>query len=136
MFRDDWRGCAHEQSAAALVLRGRAIRTFASPALILTASLLFLGAYLIADEFRNPLASQSIGLFAAAFVLATAMTLLADLTQLFRGSLRNPSEDIPGLMAQANRSVCVQERATYKAAEHRTDLPYQRSYIDRVRVRA
>jgi len=90
---------------------------------------------LIADEFRNPLASQSISRFAAAFVLATAMTLLADLTQLFRGSLRNPSEEIPGRMAQANRSVWVQER-TYKAADRRTDLPYQRSYIDRVCVRA
>ena len=51
---------------------------------MLTLSLILGGIYLIADEFKNPLASQSVGLFAAAFILATAMSLLVELTQLFR----------------------------------------------------
>jgi hypothetical protein len=135
MFRNTWRALAQAQPAGAFALRGRAIRTFACPALILAASLLFLGVYLIADEFRNPLASQSIGLFAAALVLATAMTLLADLTQLFRGASRNPAEDSPVLVVQTSQPDRVQERGAYKAVDHRTDLPYQRCYIDRVRVR-
>ena len=126
----------HAQSLGAFAVRGRAIRTFASLALVLATGLLVLGVYLIADEFRNPLASQSIGLFAAAFVLATAMTLLVDLTQLFRNSSRNPARDPAFLLSRVDSTARVRQRARYHPREHRTDLPYQRNYIDRVRVRA
>ena len=54
-----WRVSTHAQPLGAFAVRGRAIRTFASLTLVLTVGLLFLGVYLIADEFRNPLASQS-----------------------------------------------------------------------------
>src|SRR6266851_1160748 len=126
----------HAQPLGALAIRGRAIRTFASLALVLAAGLLVLGVYLIADEFRNPLASQSIGLFTAAFVLATAMTLLLDLAQLFRNSLRNSGGDPGLLLSRIDLTARVRERARYHARDQRTDIPYQRNYIDRVRVRA
>jgi hypothetical protein len=132
-----WRVLTHAQPASAFAVRGRAIRTFASMALILTAGLMVLGVYLIADEFRNPLASQSIGLFAAAFVLATAMTLLIDLTQLFRNNSRNVAvrQVVAPPRVHMGAGVRVRHCARYKSGDHRTDLPYQRSYIDRVRVR-
>jgi hypothetical protein len=37
---------------------------------------------LIEDQFTNPLASQSLGLFAAAVLLASAMAMLYELIQL------------------------------------------------------
>jgi hypothetical protein len=43
------------------------MRTFGGLAIFLTLGLLCLGFYLIEDQFANPLASQSLGLFAAAF---------------------------------------------------------------------
>ena len=136
MLGNLWRVSTHAQPLGAFAVRGRAIRTFASLTLVLTAGLLFLGVYLIADEFRNPLASQSIGLFAAAFVLATAMTLLVDLTQLFRNCARDSAADHTFLLSRIDLTACVRVRTSYQPLDHRTDLPYQRNYIDRVRVRA
>jgi hypothetical protein len=68
----------------ALVARGGALRTFGGLALLLAVVLFVFGAYLIHDEFTNPLASQSLGLFTAAFLLASAMALLYELVQLPR----------------------------------------------------
>ena len=136
MLGNLWRAPARAQLLGAFAVRGRAIRTFASLTLALVVGLMVLGIYLIADEFRNPLASQSIGLFAAAFVLATAMTLLFDLTQLFRNSARDSAADHAFLLSSIDLSAGVRVRTTYQPRDHRTDLPYQRNYIDRVRVRA
>jgi hypothetical protein len=121
----------------ALVVRGRAIRTFGGLAIVLALGLLCLGVYLIEDEFSNPLASQSIGLFTAAFVLATAMTLLYELLQLSRSTWGNPARcRTPLVLLRANRVARVAARAARLGYELRTDLPYQRCYVDRVRVRA
>jgi hypothetical protein len=49
---------------------------------LLVVALFVLGAYLIEDQFTNPLASQSLGLFAAAVLLASAMAMLYELIQL------------------------------------------------------
>jgi len=70
------------QPVSPLVARGGALRTFGGLALLLAVILSVLGAYLIEDQFTNPLASQPLGLFAAAFLLATAMALVYELVQL------------------------------------------------------
>jgi hypothetical protein len=70
------------QPVAPLVARGGALRTFGGLAFLLAVILSVLGAYLIEDQFTNPLASQPLGLFAAAFLLATAMALVYELVQL------------------------------------------------------
>ena len=121
--------------AMALAVRGRAIRTFGGQALVLTISLLLLGVYMIANEFRNPLASQSLGLFTAAFILATAMTLLIELTQIFRTGRRH-SRPGPAFIARA--ATIVRATRCHAAAPPglRAHLPYHRAYVDRVRVRA
>jgi hypothetical protein len=127
---------AHAHPLGAFAVRGRAIRTFASFALAIALGLVVLGVYLIADEFRNPLASQSIGLFAAAFVLATAMTLLVELTQIFRSASRHSPKDSALLFSGVDLTARIRVRTTYQPRDHRTNLPYQRNYVDRVRVRA
>ena len=129
---------AHPKKA--LAVRGGAMRTFSGLAVFLTLGLLFLGVYLIQDEFAQPLPSQSIGLFTAAFILATAMTLLYELIQLPRSIWRNPAQGRTVLLPRSAGMVSVASRAARpryeQRHEQRTDLPYQRSYVDRVRVRA
>ncbi len=119
-----------------LAVRGGAMRTFGGLALFLTLGLLFLGVYLIHDEFAQPLPSQSIGLFTAAFILATAMTLLYELIQLPRSIWRSAAHGRTVLLPRTAGMVSVASRAARPRHEQRTDLPYQRSYVDRVRVRA
>ena len=131
---------AHPQTT--LALRGRAIRTFGSLTIVLTLALLFLGIYLIAGEFTNPIASGSLGLFIAAVVLATAMTLLLELSQLFRGTHRNVRLSRAALVSDVNLVARAGRRAAGPALGYRPSLsyaprlPYQRCYVDRVRVRA
>jgi hypothetical protein len=169
----------------ALVARGGALRTFRGLALLLALVLFVLGAYMIADEFKNPLASQSFGLFTAAFLLASAMALIHELIQLPRVLWRNQSRTpIPRLVPKAARmqppAPPKQNRDSEKTSKigippprlpapttkvvsakgltwpqtcgaqppnlssirardyltRRSDLPYQRCYVDRIRVRA
>ena len=124
---------AHPQRA--LAVRGRAIRTFGGLAVVLALGLLCLGVYLIEDEFSNPLAAQSLGLFTAAFVLATAMTLLYELLQLSK-SIGGSAAGCRTLVPPDHRAVRIAARSARLGYEQRTDLPYQRCYVDRVRVRA
>jgi len=101
----------------------------------LTVSLVLLGGYLIADEFKNPLSSQSVGLFVAAVILATAMTLLLELTQLFRGTRREVARN--PVRIQDPKVVARSMAHKFSMSGNlRPYLPYHRGYIDRVRVRA
>jgi len=122
-----------------LAVRGGAMRTFAGLAVFLTLGLVFLGVYLIQDQFAQPLAPHSLGLFTAAFILATAMTLLYELIQLPRSIWRNAAGGRAALVPRTAREVSFATRAARPRYElrhdQRADLPYQRSYVDRVRVR-
>lgn len=127
------------QPGRALLARGRALRTFGGLALLLAVGLLVLGVYLIKDQFTNPLASQSLSLFVAAFVLASAMTLLYELAQLPRSLWQHGAQTATERLLLAHDRVAVAARRPnpYRArCGQRTDLPYQRCYVDRVRVRA
>jgi hypothetical protein len=128
-----------------LVARGGALKTFGGLALLLVVALLVLGAYLIEDQFTNPLASQSLGLFAAAVLLASAMAMLYELIQLPRKF--SGKQAFAAMRPQATAKVSVPSRKQAVSAtkrpkpipfriEARRDLAYQRCYVDRVRVRA
>jgi hypothetical protein len=129
-------GLSGRHPERALTVRGRAIRTFGGLAIFLALGLLCLGVYLIENEFANPLASQSLGLFTAAFLLATAMALLYELMQLPRNIWRNAAACRPALVPPADLVARIAMRGIRLRYEQRTDLPYQRRYVDRVRVRA
>jgi hypothetical protein len=135
MFADLLHLHSDARPAMALAVRGRALRTFSGQALVLTLSLVLLGIYLIADEFKNPLSSQSPGLFAAAFILATAMTLLTELSQLFR-TVRRHSVRSPALIRRPNVVARSRQQSTGMSGNIRACFPYHRAYVDRVRVRA
>jgi hypothetical protein len=128
-----------------LVARGGELRTFGGLALLLVVALFVLGAYLIEDQFTNPLASQSLGLFAAAVLLASAMAMLYELIQLpsslwRRGALapKRPQSTLAGIAPPGGQVVCAATPPSPAPVRmvHRTDLAYQRCYVDRVRVRA
>ena len=128
-----------------LVARGGALRTFGGLALLLVVALFVLGAYLIEDQFTNPLASQSLGLFAAAVLLASAMAMLYELIQLpsslwGRDALapKRPQSTPVGIAPPGGLVVCAATPPSPAPMRmvHRTDLAYQRCYVDRIRVRA
>jgi|1186.fasta_scaffold968694_1 hypothetical protein len=135
MFADHSLLVSGRHPGLTLAVRGRAIRIFGAQAVVLTLSLVLLGGYLIADEFKNPLSSQSVGLFVAAFILATAMTLLLELTQLFRGTRREVARN--PVRIQDPKVVARSMAHKFSMSGNlRPYLPYHRGYIDRVRVRA
>ena len=130
---------------AGLVARGGALKTFGGLALLLVVALLVLGAYLIEDQFTNPLASQSLGLFAAAVLLSSAMAMSYELLQLPRKFSGRAALAEMRPQVTATVSVPFGKRALGRAKgpkpisfriESRRDLAYQRCYVDRVRVRA
>jgi hypothetical protein len=121
-----------------LATRGRAMHTFGSQALFVALLLLSLGAYMIQEEFANPIATQSIGLFAAALVLATAAMLLyyRVATRASRWN-KTAKAEVP----IRSRAGNVARRATQNRAAPagppgrvQRSLPYQRWYVDPVRV--
>lgn len=119
-----------------LAMRNGAVRTFAGPAFLLAVALLLAGGYLMEEQLTSPLASQSFALFAGAFFIATSITLMID---LFHIPKRNRK-----CCVDLRSHVAVSDWQIVDAARHpdvwhgnqRRDLPYQRGYVDRVRVRA
>lgn len=116
-----------------LAVRGGAMRTFAGIAAFLTLALLSVGAYLIEEEFAHPLAAQSIGLFTAAFILATGAVLLFYLIQPGKNRWRNATRP---MVAISGDWIAWTARSTTAACyEQRRDLPFQRWYVDPARIR-
>jgi hypothetical protein len=119
-----------------LAMRSGAVRTFAGPAFLFAVTLLLAGGYLVEEQFTSPLASQSFALFAGAFFIAMAITILIELFHVPKRNRRG--------CADLRSHVAVRDWQIMDAARHtdpsrsnqRRDLPYHRCYVDRVRVRA
>ena len=118
--------------------REGAFRIFAAPVFFFAIALLMGGGYIVADQFSNPAASQSYALFAGAFLMATSITLLAELFHL----TNRHRKDAPDLRSHVARTdwrktdVARAWRSAARGVSHRARLPYHRGYVDRVRVRA
>jgi hypothetical protein len=120
-----------------------ALRTFGGLAHLLVVALFVLGAYLIEDQFTNPLASQSLSSFAAAVLLASAMAMLYELIQLPRSTWVTEGGVARRLLSTAAEAepageqvVCAAKHLTVAPVRmaRRKDLAYQRCYVDSVRV--
>jgi hypothetical protein len=124
---------------------GGAWRAFAALAARGPGGAVRFGAYLIEDQFTNPLASQSLSLFAAAVLLASAMAMLYELIQLPRSTWVTEGGVARRLLSTAAEAEPAGEQVVC-AAKHlnmapvrvvrRKDLAVQRCYVDSVRVRA
>lgn len=118
-----------------LVVRAGLSRTFGGLAAFAALSLLALGIYLLADAFAHPLDAEAAGLLVAAFAIALAILLLFFVLKprKISGALQHQIlEDFaPGGDDLASSAPSVAARR----AKLRIDLPYQRAYVDRSRIR-
>ena|ERR1700760_4417245 len=120
------------------VQREGAMRIFAAPAFFFAIALLLGGGYIVEDQLTSPAASQSYALFAGAFFIATSITLLAEVFHLSNRYRKN-APDLRSHVARTDwrrTDVARASRQAARGAHHRVRLPYQRCYVDRVRVRA
>jgi|SRR5579864_5810512 len=123
------------RSPKPLVVRAGLTRTFGSIACFVALGLLSVGIYLLADAFAHPVDAEAAGVIVAAFAIALAIRLLAFLLKprSNREVLRHHAveEFMPG-GANALHSSPV---GTTRLNDLPLDLPYQRAYVDRSRIR-
>jgi hypothetical protein len=120
--------------AKSLAARGGTKRTFGSIAVFLALIFMCLGAYMIEEQFANPLAAQPTGLFAAAVTLAMGAVLLCYLLRPRKNKWHNGVHRRPVLVFP-DRIPAPVRRAAVNCREQRSDLTYQRWYVDAVRIR-
>jgi hypothetical protein len=118
-----------------LTARGGLARTFGGLAGFIVVTLLFAGFYILQDAFANPLTGGAAALISAAFIIALAAVLLFFLIK---------PRTIPRATSHT-RSINAADPAGppfFKPApkatnqQHlRTDLVYQRFYVDRSCIR-
>jgi|SRR6266704_3891506 len=118
-----------------LIVRAGLSRTFGSLAGFTALALLALGIYLLADIFAHPVDAQAASLIVAAFAIALAILLFFFLLkprripEMFQ---HQAFEDFTPRRTNAPASI---PSAPARRDALRADLPYQRAYVDRSRVR-
>jgi hypothetical protein len=111
-------------------------RTFGGMATFVSLPLLGLGAYLIKDQFENPVGSHPAGLLFAAVLIAAALVLLSYL--IYPGGTREPKAVNPDPQEdlQAERTIDVSGGTQLVLRGKGFDLPVQGRYVDRERIRS
>lgn len=66
----------HAGARLLLASRGRSLRVFAAQTVFVSLALLALGAYLLEEQFADPMQAQGAGLLFAALLIAAAVSLL------------------------------------------------------------
>ncbi len=118
-----------------LVVRAGLNRTFGSLAAFAALGLLALGSYLLMDAFAHPVNAEAAGLLVAAIAIALAILLFFFLLKP-RRSPEVPQNDAPEQAAGRRAKVAFHAAsATIRQHDSRMDLPYQRAYVDRSRIR-
>jgi len=123
---------AKERPPKPLVVRAGLGRTFGSLAGFLALLFLSTGVYLLTDAFANPVGAQAAALIVAAFAIALASLLffyLFNPRRFWEGRSPLILEDPPASDNPGSSSV------TTRGRDMRKDLVYQRSYVDRSRIR-
>lgn len=117
-----------------LVVRGGLSRTFGSLAGFVALGFLSLGIYLLADAFAHPVDAGAAGVIVAAFAIAIALLLFAFLfkPRRFPEVLRRKEADrIARQQAKSSAGLV----ATPRCERVRSDLPYQRTFVDGSHIR-
>lgn len=138
MFKSLVAAGVHVVPDQAVAKRDGAFRIFGAPLFFFAIALLLAGGYLVEEQLASPAASQSYALFAGAFFMATSITLLAELFHI-TNRRRKDAADLRSHVSRTDWRRTDVARASRHAARgvvHRSRLPYQRCYVDRVRVRA
>jgi hypothetical protein len=97
--------------------------------------LLSLGIYLLADAFADPVDAEAAGVIVAAFAIALAILLLAFLLKP-RSNREVPRHRAVEKFAPGRANALPSAPAvSARPNDLRPDLPYQRAYVDRSRIR-
>jgi len=128
---------AHRTHArSSLAARGRFWRVFGGQAIFLAAVLLALGAYILEQEFADPVQAQAAGLLFAAVLIAAAVTLMYCMLHPARKvrhrvivrRIPTSNWNEPRLAATEQRMLAWREIAEDSSPRIR--------YVDRTRIRA
>ncbi len=122
-------------SRQSLAARGQFLHAFGGQAIFVALALLALGAYMLGDEFANPVQAQSAGLLFAAVLIAASVSLVY--------SLFHPARKVghriivrPKLMSPWNeRSLAMTERRKLAWHEGREQPSPHHRYVDHARIR-
>lgn len=118
-----------------LIVRGGLSRTFGSLAGFTALGLLSLGIYLLSDAFAHPLDAGASAVIVAAFAIAVAMLLFVFLFKPRRFPERLwRKESSPIVLQEAKPAARLLPAA--RRDRVRSDLPYQRTFVDRSRIRS
>ena len=121
-----------------LVVRAGLARTFGSLAGFLVVGFLFLGIYILADAFANPINAEAAAVISAAFSIALGAVLLFYLIRPGRSYRARDSAHRHGGSADsaiAAQPPFIEPAKTAHQGNLRNNLPYQHSYIDHSRIR-
>ena|SRR5260370_1383684 len=118
-----------------LIVRAGLSRTFGSLAGFAALALLSLGIYLLADAFAHPVDAQAASLIVAAFAIALAMLLFFFLfkPRRIREVLRHQA--VEEFAPSPTHAPSLAPSRIARRDDLRMDLPYQRAYVDRSRIR-
>jgi len=130
------RSSVHFHSQRSLSARGQLLNTFAGMLWCLALALLALGAYLIHDQFADPIQAPAAGLILGALLMATAISLLFALLQPAR-KLHAPVMAERRAMPPSEESMIVLARSGCRALPWNGGCqePQLSRYVDRMRIR-
>lgn len=130
-----WAGRPPRETRDALLLRGGALQTFSGLAIFVSATLLCGGSYLFAYEIANPLGAISVVVLLAAMALAIAAILLYYLVCVQVKVARRSPGGRGGQVTRPAPRTSSAFREVVAQSDGRRDLPFQRWYVDPVRIR-
>lgn len=116
-----------------LIVRGGLNRTFGSLAGFTALGFLSLGIYLLGDAFAHPVEAEAAGVIVAAFAIAIAMLLLVFIFKPRRFSAMLRQKGSARIARQEAKSA-AELLFTAHRERLRSDLPYQRTFVDRSRI--
>ncbi len=118
-----------------LVLRGSLVRTFGGLAGFIVVIFLCGGLYILEEVFANPLDAGAAAVITAAFIITLAAMLLFFLIHPGK-RIRTASPDCSADSATAAvKPVCKPVAGAVRQDNLRSNLSYQRFYVDHSRIR-
>jgi hypothetical protein len=104
-------------------------------AVFVSFALLSMGAYLIRDQFENPVTAHPGALLIAAVLIATALVLLSYL--IYPGRPHESAADIMDFAEErpSGRTIDISVRPSLTVRREHSDLPADHRYVDTARIR-
>jgi hypothetical protein len=119
-----------------LAVRGGLAHTFGSLAGFLVVSFLCWGIYILEDAFANPLDAGAAAIISAAFIIAVGVILLFYLLKPGMKPRDAPHVRTTRLAAAPDRPYYIPPSSgSTHHADLRSNLSYQRFYVDHFRIR-